>query len=113
MNKLTPPTCFRSGEVKLSDELKNLLNDLTDFFSQPCDDFYNANLVLSNNEWVPIPEVIGGRRRLDVQFDLVKLVDVKIYSNLIMFTLNDGSIYSLRLTKDFFYFMEWEESYYK
>lgn len=112
MIRIEPPTLYVLPDVKLCSELDSLISDIQGFFAQSCDCFYRADLVLSNNTWVPIQGVVGGRRRLDVSFDLVKLIDVKIYNDLIMFTLKDGSVYSLRLTKDFFYFLEWEDDYY-
>lgn len=105
---LTPPLVYiNSLDNK---EVICLLNSLTKYYSQT-GIVYHAELYVSNNVWVPVKEdgVTLGRKREDIQINLDGLVKINVKDKCICFTYDDGEVMEFPVTKDFFYYMEYED----
>ena len=110
---LTYPMMYFRDSV-LNDEVKNLINSLTDFFNQT-NVVYLADLIVSCNEWVNVKNDFGeviGKKRVDISFPLNKLVRLDVYEDCLKFTLTDDTVYKVKVNKRFFYFFDWENDYY-
>lgn len=110
---LTPPMLYMYGDI-VNDEVKSLINSITDFFSQT-NMIYLADLTVSCNEWENIKDNYGvplGKKRKDVIFPLNKLSRLDVYDDCLKFTLNNDTVHTIKITQDFFYFFTWERDYY-
>ena len=110
MSELVPPLVYiNSLDNK---EVICLLNALTEYYSQTV--VYHAKLYVSNNTWEPIEYdgIVLGHKRKDVCICLEGLFKIIVDSNRITFEYKDKNIVEFPVTKDFFFYMEWEESYY-
>lgn len=110
---LTPPLLYMHGDV-VNDEVKSLINSITDFFSQRTR-VYLADLTVSCNEWGSIRNEYGqviGKKRKDVTFPLNSLSRIDVYDSCLKFTLINSVVYDVKVNKDFFYFFEWEREKY-
>ena len=110
MGKLVPPFVYiHSLDNK---EIICLLNALTGYYSQTV--AYHARLYVSNNTWEPIKDEgrILGHKRKDTCISLDDLFKIVIDSDRITFEYKDKNIVEFPVTKDFFFYMEWEEFYY-
>lgn len=105
---LKPPMCMVDQNRKKNEEVDSLLEALASFFSQ-INVVYLADLTVSNNEW---EDIKGGRKRKDFTFPLNSLVKVEVYSDKLVFTLLDGRVHEMVVSKDFFWFFDWEPAYY-
>ena len=110
MDELTPPLVYiNSLDNK---EVICLLNALTEYYSQTV--VYHAKLCVSNNTWEPIKydgRVLGHKRK-DSCICLDDLFKINVHSDKIIFEYEDKSIVEFPVTKNFFFYLEWEESYY-
>lgn len=105
---LKPPMCMVDQNREKNEEVEKLLYALTSFFSQR-NVIYFADLTVSNNEWV---DCDGCRKRDDFTFPLNSLVKLEVYSDRLVFTLLDGRVHEMVVSKDFFWFFDWEPAYY-
>lgn len=105
---LKPPMCMVDQNREPNKEVDSLLEALAEFFSQ-INIVYLADLTVSNNEW---EDIKGGRKRKDFTFPLNSLVKVEVYSDKLVFTLLDGRVHEMVVSKDFFWFFDWEPAYY-
>ena len=110
---LTPPSCYINTLLD-NKEVICLLNTLTKYYSQTGRK-YHAELVVSNNEWEPVKNdgVTLGRKRKDITVSLDGLNCVYIESDRILFKYTNETELNVPVTKDFFYYMNWEEDYYE
>lgn len=110
--KLTPPSCY-IHTLLTNQEIICLLNSLTEYYNQT-GKRYHAELVISNNEWTPVKEdgVTLGRRRKDTLVSLDDLKCVIIESDKIIFKYLESSV-EVPVTKNFFFYFNWEIAYYE
>ena len=108
---LTPPLLYIDEETKPVPEVYSLINSLTTYYSQT-GIIYDAELIVSNNEWEYISELPGCKKRKDVSFYLNELKEMHIKQDKIIFKLYEDIEYTINLSKDFFYSIEYEEGFY-
>ena len=108
---LNPPLLYMDEDCVPYPEVYSLINSLTNYFSQT-GTIYDAELTVSNNEWISIPSLPGCRKRKDYTFSLTKLKEVHVKKDKIVFKLNKGNECIVNLSEDFFYFIECEEAFY-
>ena len=114
---LHPPTCeWKNNGLKDNPEIKSLLDCITEFFTQS-ETIYNATLTLTNNEWYELTGDFGNyRKRLDFGFNLIDLKKITLHDTYIDFKVivkGNASNYRVNITDDFFYYLQWEDEYYK
>ena len=114
---LHPPTCeWKTTKLKDNPEVNSLLDCITEFFTQS-ETIYNATLTVTNNEWCELTGDFGNyRKRLDFGFNLMDLKKVTLYDKYIDFKVvvkGNTSNYRINVTDDFFYYLQWEDEYYK
>lgn len=108
----SPEIVFKSNKLLMNPEIGSLMNAIDDYFKQK-HIIYHATLVMSNNEYETIKTEFGNyRKRINIQFRLMTLTKVTLYDSCIEFTVNGDSV-KVHISKDFFYFLEWENSYYE
>lgn len=101
---MKPPLLYMDEECKPFREVYSLINVLTDYYSN---ETRNATLLVTNNEWQPIPDLPGCRKRKDITFPLNKLTEIHIKLDKIIFKCKEKE-YSINISKDFFYIIEEE-----
>lgn len=110
-----PTITYKSRELLSNPEVHSLLVDISDYFSQT-NVIYHAELVLSNNDYDTIYGEFGKyKKRRDFSFRMIELSQVVLYDGYIDFIVDDGcanNTFRVKVGKDFFYFFEWESSYY-
>ena len=99
-----------------NDEIKKLLKAITEYFNQE-NVIYNADLTLSNNEWEEYQLEFGSyKKRKDYTIRLMDIYEIILDTNSIEFHIyNDNKPNSsllIEISKDFFWFFEWESAYY-
>ena len=72
---LTPPLLYIDEHAKPPSEVYSLINTLTEYFSQT-NTIYDAELLVSNNEWYDLPGLPGCRKRKDITFQLNELTEI-------------------------------------
>ena len=113
---LSPPEIiWKSDKLKKCPEIQSLINFLVTYFNQK-GVIFDADLTVSNNEWKEIRSDFGVyKKRIDYTFTLRYLKRVVFYDEYIEFTIFNNSIDNstkVNVGKDFFYFFNWEKSYY-
>ena len=108
---LKPPLLYMDETCQPVPEVYNMINSITRFFSQT-GTIYNAELMVSNNEWREISGLPGCRKRYDITFPLNELIEIHVKKEEIIFKLDKKIEYSINLSDDFFYNLEYEEAYY-
>lgn len=110
-----PEIIWESEKLKKYPEIESLVDSLVTFFTQK-GVIYDADLTVSNNEWKEIQSDFGAyNQRIDYTFSLMYLERVIFYEEYIEFNVLDNDITNnikVKVGKDFFYFLEWEKSYY-
>ena len=96
-------------------EIQSLINDLQEFFKQK-GIIYSADLILSNNKYRIVSSDFGEyKQRIDYTFRLFDLKELIFYDTYIILIVSDNNVDKrcrINISKDFFYFLEWEDSYY-
>ena len=91
------------------------MNSLVTFFQQK-NTIYDADLVVSNNEWEEKWGDFGAyKKRIDYHFPLRYLERVVFYDEYLEFTILNNNITNtirVNVSKNFFYFFNWEKEYY-
>lgn len=115
---LKPPMIKKHSTNLLenNDEIKELLKAITEYFNQE-NVIYNADLTLSNNEWEEYQLEFGSyKKRKDYTIRLMDIYEIILDTNSIEFHIyNDNKPNSsllIEISKDFFWFFEWESAYY-
>ena len=107
-----PKVTWAKYNLARSNEVRALIKDICDYFKQT-GRIYDADLIMSNNEYVDMPGEYGSyRKRIDYEFRLRYLTEVRIYEDYINFIMSNGDFISVAITRKFFYFLEWEKEYY-
>lgn len=111
--QLTPPQLdIKSQRLMNNPEVQSMLNDLTKYFNQK-HKIYDAELILSNNDYMIVNGEFGAyRKRIDTIIKLRYLTKIIIYRHHISFKCNTEE-YTVEITSNFFYFIEWEDLYYQ
>ena len=102
--------------IENNSEVKELIQAIREFFNQE-NVIYNADLTLSNNEWVTLQSEFGSyKERKDYTFRLMDVYKIVLNSNSIDFYIYEESgpdtCFHIKISKDFFWFFEWEQAYY-
>lgn len=113
----SPSIEYKSQNLILNNiEVKELIETIQDYFKQ-VNTIYSAELTLSNNVWETQQSDYGKyKKRKDYTFRLMDLTKIILYTDSIEFHIYDDiAITSFRLSiePDFFWFLEWEPSYYE
>ena len=108
---LKPPLLYMDENCKPFPEVYNMINSITEYFSQTGTIYY-AELMVSNNEWREMPSLRGCRKRHDITFPLSELIEVHVKEDEIVFKLDNETEHSINLSDDFFYNLEYEDEYY-
>lgn len=115
---LKPPKIeYKSEELLLTNhEVQALIKAIKDYFNQE-NRIYSADLTLSNNEWETCQAEFGPyKKRKDYTFRLMDLTKIILYEDNITFIIYNGNRkdinFNLKITKNFFWFFDWEPSYY-
>ena len=113
---LSPPILeMKSLELKKFPEVNCLLESLTNYFSQN-GIIYDAELIVSNCEYEELQSKFGKyKKRIDYSFKLRYLEKIVLYDECIEFHVLDNDITNVirvKVGKNFFYFLEWENEYY-
>jgi len=111
--KLSPPVIEHMYKSQiLNEEVISLIHTIQQFFNQK-NIIYDAELTVSNNEYEQLQTDYGSyKKRIDITFNLRYLKEIRIYVDYILFKTVDEE-YKVKTGKDFFYFLEWENSYYE
>ena len=108
---LKPPLLYMDENCQPIPEVYNLINAITEYFSQT-GTVYDAELTVSNNEWREISGLPGCRKRHDITFPLNELIEIRVKKDEIIFKLDNDKEHSINLSNSFFYEVEYEEGYY-
>ena len=108
---LKPPLLYMDENSKPVPEVYSLINDLTEYYNQT-NNIYDAEILVSNNEWCDIPGLNGCRKRKDITFQLNELTEINVKPDKIIFKLYGDIEHTINLSKDFFYTIEYEKGYY-
>ena len=107
-----PKILSHNTNIMSNPEVESLLMDIRLFFNQK-NKIYDAEIVLSNNEYKKFQGEYGPYlKRIDITFNLRFLIEIRLYEDYIIFKTVDEE-YKVNVGKDFFYFFEWESSYYE
>lgn len=110
-----PEMIWESEKLKKYPEVSLLIDSLVTYFKQK-GIIYDADLTVSNNEWKEIQSDFGVyKKRIDHTFTLRYLKRVVFYDEYIEFTISNNGIDNstkVKVNKNFFYFFDWEKSYY-
>jgi len=114
--RLNPPKIHIVSQKLLDNpEVKSLLDTVRKYYEQK-NIIYYADLVMSNNKYETVYSEFGDyKRRINVSFRLIDLTGVTVYDDHIIFDVIDNTVTNhirIDISKDFFYFVEWEDSYY-
>lgn len=112
--KLDPPRIiYKSYLLKLNPEINSLIKTIRSYFKQKTV-IYGADLILSNNEYQTVRSDKGYtyRERIDYKIRLRYLEKIILYSHGIVFECSEKEVFKIKIGKDFFYSVEWEDSYY-
>ena len=115
---LKPPMIKKHSTELLenNNEVKSLIKAIKKYFKQE-NVIYNADLTLSNNEWEEYQLEFGSyKKRKDYTIRLMDIYEIILDTNSIEFHIyNDNKPNSsllIEISKDFFWFFEWESAYY-
>lgn len=106
-----PKIVSHNTNIMNNPEVESLLIDIRLFFNQE-NKIYDAEIILSNNEYRKFQGEYGPYlKRMDIVFNLRFLTEIQLYDDYVLFKTVDEE-YKVNVGKDFFYFFEWESSYY-
>lgn len=115
--KLNSPTIqYNSQELLNNEEIASLIKAIQEYFYQT-NIIYNADLTLTNNEWENHRSKNGQlyKKRKDYTFRLMDLNKVILNDDNIEFHIFDNNninTLKIKICKNFFWFFDWESSYY-
>ena len=115
---LKPPMIKKHSAELLenNNEVKSLIKAIKKYFKQE-NVIYNADLTLSNNEWEEYQLEFGSyKKRKDYTIRLMDIYEIILDTNSIEFHIYNenepNTSLILEISKDFFWFFEWESAYY-
>jgi len=115
---LKPPMIKKQSTILLenNNEVKSLIKAIKKYFKQE-NVIYNADLTLSNNEWEEYQLEFGSyKKRKDYTIRLMDIYEIILDTNSIEFHIYNenepNSSLLIEISKDFFWFFEWESAYY-
>ena len=115
---LKPPMIKKHSPKLLenNNEVKSLIKAIKKYFKQE-NVIYNADLTLSNNEWEEYQLEFGSyKKRKDYTIRLMDIYEIILDTNSIEFHIYNenepNTSLILEISKDFFWFFEWESAYY-
>lgn len=115
---LKPPMIKKHSTELLenNNEVKSLIKAIKEYFKQE-NVIYNADLTLSNNEWEEYQLEFGSyKKRKDYTIRLMDIYEIILDTNSIEFHIYNenepNTSLILEISKDFFWFFEWESAYY-
>ena len=115
---LKPPKIIYKSENLIfnNPEVVELIKAIKEYFDQE-NVIYAADLTLSNNDWETHQSEFGPyKERQDYTFRLMDLTKIILYDDNITFIIYNEAgkdiDFNLKITKDFFWFFDWESSYY-
>ena len=110
-----PVIVWKEIILRFNSEVESLLSFIDEYFKQS-GTIYDCLLAMSNNEYKTVNTESGGYcKRVNYTINLRYLKKVILHNNWIRFILyaNEGiEAINVKITKDFFYSLEWEDSYY-
>lgn len=115
---LKPPMIKKHSTILLenNNEVKSLIKAIKKYFKQE-NVIYNADLTLSNNEWEEYQLEFGSyKKRKDYTIRLMDIYEIILDTNSIEFHIYNenepNTSLIIEISKDFFWFFEWESAYY-
>ena len=115
---LKPPQIIYKSENLIinNSEVKDLIKAIKEYFNQ-VNVIYAADLTLSNNKWEKCQSEFGPyKKRKDYTFRLMDLTKIILYEDNITFIIHNETgkdiNFNIKINKDFFWFFNWESSYY-